>query len=84
MASGIWSIHSDLPRVRSISEPAIPFVVPIDLYAFQAAVLNRNARRATYPVHLVVSRETATSHRLGTTRAQVRLRYARCAVLFVR
>jgi len=43
-----------LPRVRSIS--AIPFVVPIDLYAFQAAVLNRYARRVTYPVHLVVSR----------------------------
>ena len=49
-----------LPRVRSISEPAIPFVVPIDLYAFQAAVLNRYARRVTYPVHLVVSRETCS------------------------
>ena len=47
-----------LPRVRSIS--AIPFVVPIDLYAFQAAVLNRYARRVTYPVHLVVSRETCS------------------------
>ena len=72
MASGIWSIHSDLPRVRSISEPAIPFVVPIDLYAFQAAVMNRNARRAGYRVHLVVSRAACSEplrwYSVGTVR----------------
>ena len=63
-----------LPRVRSIS--AIPFVVPIDLYAFQAAVLNRYARRVTYPVHLVVHVKRAPSHCVGIASARSGLRYS--------
>lgn len=49
-----------LPHVRWIGGPAVPCVALIYLYAFQAAVLKRDAPSTTYPIDLVVSRETCS------------------------
>lgn len=52
------SVHSSSPARPVDRQTAVPCVALIYLYAFQAAVLDRDTPSTTHPVDLVVSRET--------------------------
>lgn len=60
MAYDACSVHSSSPARPVDRQTAVPCVALIYLYAFQAAVLDRDTPSTTHPVDLVVSRETCS------------------------